>query len=197
VYALSKKIIILLILIIGVFSVYGSYYVYASTVLVPEDLKVFKSDLDKMDSSNPPTYNETLIKQGEANIAKMENGPSLTLIPPNQRHSMANRMRNENANPNIDELKHNITRENARAFKYDLMLRGNIANEIRSVYNPDIIPLLEEMISTQEKIAVDFENGDNKAYVADIKKINELGKKYYNLTINSKTQLQDIVKQLT
>ncbi len=194
---LSKKLIILLAFVIGVFGVYGTYYVYADTVLVPEDLKVFQSDLNKFSSNQPDTYNETSIKQSEANLTNFENGPSLTIIPQNQRHIMANTIRNQNNYTSMDELKQNITRENARAFKYDLMLKGNVANEIRSVYNPAIIPVLEEMKALQEKMASDFESGDNKAYVADIKKMNELGKKFHDLTVNSKAQLQDIVKQLS
>lgn len=194
---LSKKLIILLIFVIGVFGVYGTYYVYADTVLVPEDLKVFQSDLNKSSSGKLDNYNETLINQSYANLTKMENGPSLTIIPQNQRHLMANTIRNQNIYPSIDELKLNITRENARASKYDLMLKGNVANEIRSVYNLDIITVLEQMNSTQEKIATDFENGDIKAYFADIRKMNDLGKKLHNLTVNSKAQLQDIVNQLS
>ena len=193
---LSKKLIILLIFVIAVCGVYGSYYVYADTVLVPEDLKVFQGDLNKSLSSPSDTYTETSIEQSDANLTKMENGPSLTIIPQNQRHLMANTIRNENNYTNIDELKQNLTRENARAFKYDLMLKGNVANEIRSVYNPAIIPVLEEMKSLQEKMATDFENGDNKSYAADIRKMNDLGKKLHDLTVNSEAQLQDIVKQL-
>jgi hypothetical protein len=184
---------VLFVLLIVIFGVYGSYYLYAETTLVPEDLKVFKSDLKKM-TDQPDTFNESEINSAEAKMVEMENGPSLTIIPKNERQMMANKIREQKST--LGEVKQNITREYDRAFKYDLLLKGNIANEIRSAYDKNITNLIDEINNNTDKMANDFENGDNQAYVNDFRNLNKLSIKLHNYMVNSKTQLQNIVNQL-
>jgi hypothetical protein len=195
VFTMNKKLLVLFVLLIVVFGIYGAYYLYAENTLVPEDLKVFKSDLKKM-TDQPDTYNESKINLEESKMAEMENGPSLTIIPKNQRHIMANKMREQKNNSTTDEIKQNFTREYNRASKYDLLLKGNIANEIRSAYDKNMINLLDEINKNNDKMANDFENGDNKAYVNDLRNVYELSKKLHTYLVNSNIQLKNIVNQL-
>lgn len=193
---MNRKFLVLLILLLIVFGIYVTFYLYAENTLIPEDLKVFKSDLKKM-TDQPDTYNESEIDLAESRMVQMTNSPSLTLIPRNERQIMANKIREQNKNSTLDEIRQNITREYDRASKYDLLLKGNIANAIRSAYDKNIINLIDEINNNTNKMANDFENGDNQAYVNDFKKVNELSKKLHTYMVNTKTQLQNIVNQLS
>ena len=197
---MNKK-ILAIIFIVAVVGVYGLFYAAVTTVLMPQDLNTFKTELD--DTSQFSITNDSSIAQTESSAALMENYSPLNGLSQSQRTQMANEMRINNATIPQGVLNQNFTEYNTynnyKAMAYSLVLKGDISsgiNNLSSTYEK-VNHLGSEMVSLNQKMATDFENGDNKAYADDLRSTVTLTKQYNSEMTVLKTQLQTLVNQLS
>lgn len=193
---MNKKLLALIILLVAVIGLYGTYYVYATTVVMPEDLKVFKEEYKSIPDQGIFTKSE--INELNSLATQIENGPSFTNIPKSERQKMANDLRNQMKpyKSQIQELKENFTNNNEIAVRYDFILKGNVANDLRSAYNESKLSLLDKFFNVTDNMANDCEKGDNKALANDFREFANIAQQINNWGATAKPQLQDIVKQL-
>lgn len=196
---MDKKILALIIVAVAVVGVYGAFYAAISAIFMPMDLNEFKNELNAM----PPGtgINESSINSMESNAALIESSPSLTNIPQDQRTAMANQMANvsippEVSNPNWSRYK---SYNNDRAWKYDLIFKGNVSGEIRSITGnyENLTNLSNQIQSIQQKMATDYRNGDNKAYADDMRNMANTMKQYNTAMAKLRTDLQRIVNDMS
>lgn len=193
---MDNKKLALIILVVVVVGAYASYYAYASMVLIPEDKKVFKDELASLGN----------VSSSDADIAQMEQAASqiesidLTVIPAAERKTLADQMRSDpfftTWNASIAELKQNITRNQEIASRYDLLLKGNVANNIRSIYSQDLVAKVEALGPIFEKIPNDLEKGDGAAYARDVRELAKSMKELQQQLIISKAKLETVVNEL-
>jgi hypothetical protein len=198
---MNRKILALIIFIVAIAGVYGLFYGAVTTVLMPQDLNTFKTELDAMSQSS--ITNDSSIVQTESSAAIMESYSPLNGLSQSQRTEMANKMRINNATIPQGVLNQNFTEYNTynnyKAMAYSLILKGDISsgiNNLSSTYE-NINQLGSEMVSLNQKMAADFENGDNKAYADDLRSTTTLTKQYNHEMAILKTQLQTLVNQLS
>lgn len=193
---MNKKLLVLIILLVGVIGLYGAYYVYATSVIVPEDLKVLKEEYSSIPDQG--IINESEINELNTLATHIETGNSLTTISKSQRQKVANDLRNQmqTYKSQIQEVKQNFTNNNEIASRYDLILKGDVATELRSAYNESKLSLFDKFLNITDNMADDYEKGDNKAVANDIREVTTLGKQLNNWSITSKSQLHNIIKQL-
>lgn len=191
---MDKKVIALIIVAVIVVGAYASYYAYATTVLMPEDLKVFKQDLEKLSNKSETST----IKESDINTIESYN--ALSLIPQSTRDQMADNLtnykNNESKKAELEEAKQNFTTNRYIASRYDLILKGDVANDIRSVYDQKVIDLLDKMLANIDKQATDIRNGDSKAYANDLREMINLMNEYEAWRQQAIGYLQDIVTKL-
>ncbi len=196
---MNRKILTMLIIVVAVVGVYGLFYTAVTTVLMPSDLNYFKTELNSMPQL--PINNDSTITQMESAATAIENNPSLKYLSQNQRTEMANQMRNSNSPP-PGFLNQNFTDynnlNNYRVWAYDIILKGNISNEIRNLSSctAKISSLTNETASINQKMANDFENGNDKAYADDLRIMANNTKQYNNAMSELKNKLQTIINQL-
>jgi hypothetical protein len=198
---MNRKILALIIFIVAIAGVYGLFYAAVTTVLMPQDLNTFKTELDAMSQS--PVTNDSSIAQTESSAAIMESYSPLNGLSQSQRTEMANKMRINNAtipqgvlNQNFNEYN---TYNNYKAMAYSLVLKGDISsriNNLSSTYEK-VNHLGSEIVYLNQKMATDFENGNNKAYADDLRSTATLTKQYNHEMVILKTQLQTLVNQLS
>jgi hypothetical protein len=198
---MNRKILALIIFIVAIAGVYGLFYAAVTTVLMPQDLNTFKTELDAMSQSS--INNDSSIAQTESSAAIMESYSPLNGLSQSQRTEMANKMRINNAtipqgvlNQNFNEYN---TYNNYKAMAYSLVLKGDISsriNNLSSTYEK-VNHLGSEIVYLNQKMATDFENGNNKAYADDLRSTATLTKQYNHEMVILKTQLQTLVNQLS
>jgi len=194
---LNKKVLALLIVGVIIVGAYVSYYAYATMVLMPADREVFQEELNSIKNSTVP---ESDIKELEQIADQIENGVSLTVIPASERKAYAQELANDPAissiNTTITEVKNNITTNEEIASRYDLLLKGDVADNIRAVYNKEIVTMMEELYQVVQKLPSDLEKGDNNAVADDFRQIANLSREYNQFVAEAEPRLQEIVNSL-
>jgi len=196
---MNKKILAMIIILVAIVGVYGLFYVAVTTVLMPMDLNSFKTDLNAMPQL--PVNNNSTINDLENSADIIDNNPSLKYMSQNQRTEMANQMRNLNSPP-PGYLNQNFTDYtnfyalSVLAFK--ITGKETLATEINNLsgITNNLSSLTNESTSIDQKSANDFENGDDKSYVDDLRSSANNLKQYNNAMAELKAQLQNIVNQL-
>lgn len=187
----------LLIAVLLIVGAYVSYYAYATMVLMPSDREVFQEELNSIKNS---TITESDIKELEQAADQIENGVSLTVIPASERKVYAQELANDPAissiNSTINEVKSNVTTNEEIASRYDLLLKGDVADNIRAVYSQEMITMMEELNQIVQKLPSDLEKGDNKAVADDFRQIANLSKEYNQFVAEAVPRLQEIVNSL-
>ncbi len=171
---------------------YGGYYAYATMVLMPEDKKIFEEELESINS-----FNES--KQiSDEQIDLIENYDALSLIPQSEREATADNITSgiNSTNEEFEDLKANVTRNQEIASRYDLIFKGDVADDIRSVYNQEIIDLADRILKNIDKQAEDIKKGDSKAYADDLREFNDLYEEYVEWSKVAKEKLQNIVTNM-
>ncbi|MDD1774103.1 MAG: hypothetical protein LUQ24_01085, partial [Methanobacterium sp.] len=166
---MNKKVLALIIVAVVVVGAYASYYAYATMVLMPEDLKTFKDELNS--ASN---FNLTEIPESQINM--IEDYNALSLMPQSTRDEIAENITNgtDSLKQNLTELNQNFTSNMNKAQRYDLTLRGDIANDIRLAYDQKMIDLTNQLLANVNKQATDIKNGNSTAYANDLREYNNL-----------------------
>ncbi len=192
---MNKKIIAVIILVVVIAGAYASYYAYASMVMVPEDLKIFKSELESLSS---PAIPESELKELEESSRMIENFDALSLASQSERNNIAEIMisENENFTSEMQEFRNNFTNNREISQRYDLMLKGDVANEIRSAYNYETLDLIDKIKNNTDKQAEDIKKGDSKAYANDVREFVKLAKKLNENLDQTRTHLQNVVNEL-
>jgi hypothetical protein len=193
---MSKKLLALIILLVVVLGLYGSYYIYVTAVIVPEDLKVLKSEYKGIPDQG--VLNNSEINELNKTATQIENGNSLKTIPKSERQKIANDLRSQIQpyESQVQEIKQNFTNNNEIALKYDLILKGNVANELRSAYNESKLSLFDKFFNATDDMAKDYEKGDNKALANDMREFIGTTQQINNWSATAKLQLRDIIEQL-
>lgn len=196
---MNKK-IVFLVIILAVIGVYGLFYVGVTSVLMPMELNSFESELNAMPQL--PVINNSTINGIENSASDIDNYPTSMSMSKSQRTEMANQMRNSNSPPS-GYSNQNFTDYNnfnaISALAYELTGKGTLSNEIDNLttITNNISYLNNETTTINQKSANDLENGDNKAYAEDLRNTADNIKQYNNAMTNLKTQLQNIIKQLS
>lgn len=186
--------VVVVILVVVVLAVYGAFYVYATNNIQPDDLKTFQEDLKTIESTQIPESQINAISQYADQI---ENGTSIKELSEEQRNTYSNAMKpNETVKAEFEELNTQIDTNQAIATRYAILLKGDIANEIRTAYNTKLVDVRQNMIETQEKAAEDFAAGNNTAVAADLRQYVQYSKEYNKLLTEAKTSLEKLVNQL-
>lgn len=197
---MSRKILALIIFLVAVVGVYGLFYAAVTTVLMPQDLNNFKKELDTMPQL--PVINDSEIAQTENSAALMESYTPLKDLSQSQRTTMANQMRNNNfvppelLNSNFDEYNAYI---NYKVLAYNIAFKGDISSELKNISSTteEISSMANKTMTLNQKMATDFENGDDKAYADDLRTLADFMKQYNSKIAELKTQLQNVVNQLS
>lgn len=186
--------VVVVILVVVVLAVYGAFYVYATNNIQPDDLKTFQEDLKTIESTKIPESQINAISQYADQI---ENGTSIKELSEEQRNTYSNAMKpNETVKAEFEKLNTQIDTNQAIATRYAILLKGDIANEIRTAYNTKLVDVRQNMIETQEKAAEDFAAGNNTAVAADLRQYVQYSKEYNKLLTEAKTSLEKLVNQL-
>lgn len=197
---MSRKILALIILLVAVVGIYGLFYAAVTTVLMPQDLNNYKTELDSL--SQLPVINDSTINQMESDAALMESYSPLKYLSQSERAAMADQMRNNNAippellNQNFDEY---TTYINYKALAYSIALNGDLSNEIKNLSSTyeELSSFSNKTVAITQKMATDFENGDDKAYAEDLRNMANLMRQYNTKMAELKTQLQKVVNELS
>lgn len=176
---MDKKILVVIAVLTICLVGYGGYYAYATTILLPEDVKFLKDDLNnftKVNESSIFNNSDNVELASEEQLNMIEKYDALSLIPQNERDKAADNLTNatNQMKSNSTEKKANITRANEIANRYDTLFMGDIANEIRFVYNEKQVEIYDKVIANMEKQAEDMRKGDTKAYVTDVREFNKI-----------------------
>jgi hypothetical protein len=196
---MNKKILALIILLVAIFIGYGLLYAGVNAVLMPQDLNEYQSQLNNMPEI--PVVNNSTIDELESSADLMDNSSPLKYMSPSERTAMADFMRTNNSVP--PEISNQnftvyINYIDNRAFPYILVFRGDIYDEIEniSVTYDKIASFSNKSQAISQKMADDFENGDDKAYAQDLRDLATLLKDYNSEMASLKSQLQEVVNQL-
>lgn len=173
---------------------YASYYAYASMVIIPEDLKTFQSELD---AASKPFINESQLKEMENQADTIENYNALSLIPQSERDKIAENLTvSESGKAELEEIKQNFTSNRNTASRYDLLFKGDVANNIRLAYDQKIFDIINQMIANLDKQKTDIKNGDSTAWANDLREFVKLARELNTYQEKIKPYLQDIVNKL-
>lgn len=192
---MDKKYWVLVIVLVLVVGGYAGYYAYAMTTLVPKDLKTFKNDLK---AAEEPIITPSQIKEMEEAKSMLE-GVDLKVIPAEERKKGAEEyFKNPELLKKLQELKYNCSRNREDvAFRYDVLLMGDVAKDIREVYSKDIEEKTEKLYTISNKMGDDLEKGDTEAFKADIDEVIRLFKELEDWRVKiAKPGLQRIVERL-
>lgn len=194
---MSKKILALIIILVIMGGVYGFYYIYATTVVLPEDVKNLKIDYNTLPTTG---INQSYVNDLNTDVSKIQSGSfSYSNNPQSERQQSANDMRSyyQTEASYIQNLNQSNQNSSGYAIRYDLILKGNIANEWRSVYDDDTgINLLSNMNNVYYNIINDEQTANDTAFIKDAQQYMNLSQQYNNWTITSQQKLQVIINQL-
>lgn len=186
--------IAVVVIVVAVLGVYGLFYVYATSYIQPQDLKTFEEDLKNIGST---VISENEVNAMESQANQIETGTPITQIPTEQVSTTSQAMKpNQTDKTNIEKLNNKTNTNRAIAIRYDFLLKGEIAKEIRTAYNTKLVDLRKQMLQTQEKAATDFAAGNNTAVAADLKQYVQFAKEYNTLTTQAKASLEKIIQKL-
>jgi hypothetical protein len=184
--------ILAIVVLIGL---YSGYYAYSVNNLQPDDLKSFESDLNNISKSKIP---EASIKAMENLVNQTESGTAITVISESELKNVSSTiMPNETTKANFQQLKNNIEKNQGIANRYDLLLQGELATSIRTAYSTEMAQTITGILNTQEKVANDLANGNNTAFVADMKQYIVLAKNYNQQITTAHAALEKIVNQMS
>jgi len=194
---MNKGLIAIIAVIVIAVGAYGGYYAYATTYLIPKDVKVLKDEIKTINESG--SYSDEITSlDNQAN--QIENAKSLKNMPLSQRQKEANDIENgpgmQSINNTLNELKQNITATKKMASVYDLLLKGGAASSLRSAYNDEILNTLNSMDPLMNKLGQDVLAGDNKAVANDLRGMANAIKTFNDQEQTSVNNLQDTVNQL-
>ena len=160
----------LIILLFVVCSVYCGFYLVVTNIFMPSDLDFAKSGINTTLTSE----NEVAIKNLENEATLMEKYPSLANTPQSQRISDAKMMQGSEKSETPENTQGNTEFRNFinyHFWMYILILRWDIANELKNMSNTldkqSQLSQASDLIN--EKMATDWENGDDKAYAKDLR----------------------------
>jgi len=192
---MNKKTIALIILVVVIVGAYASYYAYASMVLIPEDLTVLKSELQPTFS---PAIPESGITELENSANMVESYNALSMISQSERNIHAEEITRDNGNYStvLKELKENATANQEIALRYDLLLKGDVANEIRLIYSNETVVIIDQMKNNTDKQAADLKSGDSKAYANDLREFAKLARQLNTNLEQAHIHLQNVVNKL-
>ncbi len=192
---MNKKIIALIVLVVVIAGGYASYYAYASMVLIPEDLKMLKSEFD---ATNNPGIPESEIKALENSASMVESYNALSMVSQSERDSISQQLTSDNGNYSIliTELKTNFTANQELAQRYDLLLKADVAKELRLAYTNETVTILDQMKINTEKQAADIKSGDSKAYANDLREFASLSRQLNSNLEQARTHLQNTINKL-
>ncbi len=192
---MNKKIIALLILVAVIVGGYASYYAYASMTLLPGDLEVFK---DELNATSSPGIPESDITAMENSASMVESYNALSMVSQNERNNIAEQMSGDNGNYTemMNELKNNFTMNHDIAMRYDVLLKGDVAQEIRLTYTNETLTLIDQIKSNIDKQAIDIKNGDSTAYANDLREFAKLARQFNTNEEQAHTHLQNVVNKL-
>ena len=194
---MNKRLIMVLAVVIIVLGAYGSYYVYATTYLIPKDIELLKDEIKTINESG--AY-DAEIASLERQADRIENSSLLNRIPLSQRQKQANDLENgqgmQSINNTLNELKQNITATKDMAGEYDLLLRGDVASSLKSAYSDEMVNTLNSMDPLMNKLAQDLRKGDNKAVAGDLRKLADALRTFNKQEQISANNLQDAVNKL-
>lgn len=183
--------VVLIIVIIIVVGIYGSFYAYSTLYIQPEDLKTFEADLANI---NGTKISNNQIQTMENLSNTIENSTPIKNLSSSQLANDSKTIQpNNTIKTNFEKLNNKTSTNQAIATRYNLLLKGGLAKEIRTAYNTQLINLRQQMIETQNKTATDFAAGNNKAVAADLRQYVQIAKQYNQLINNAKTSLENIV----
>lgn len=196
---MNKKSLALIIFLVVIVAGYGLFYAAVTTVLMPQDLKEFQTQLNEFPQVS--ASNDTAIAEMEASAALIESTSALQYTSPSQRTAMATQMRDANGfiPPGLNQ---NFTSYNEymgyKALAYSLVFKGELSSDLNNIsasYNT-LSNISNQIQSLTEKMANDFENGDNQAYADDLRDMADLLKTYESEMASLKLHLQEVVQQL-
>ena len=128
--------LVLIIVIIVIVGVYGSFYAYSTLYIQPEDLKTFQSDLANINGTKI-TNNQIMTMENLANT--IENGTPIKNLSTGQLSNDSKTIQpNNTIKTNFEKLNNKTNNNQAIATRYDLLLKGGIAKEIRTSYNTQL-----------------------------------------------------------
>jgi hypothetical protein len=189
---MDKKVIALIVVVVIVVGAYAGYYAYATMVLQPEDLKVFKEELD---AASNLTIDTGIT---DSQISTIESSNVLASIPQTTRDELANNLTSgsNTVKSTLETAKKDFTGNREIASRYDWILKSDVANNIRLAYDQKMIDLIDQMLANMDKQATDIKNGDTVAYANDLREFNKLASEYNSYVQKTKEYLQQIVNKL-
>jgi uncharacterized protein YaiI (UPF0178 family) len=191
---MNKKIIVLIVLVAVIAVGYASYYAYASMTLLPGDLEVFK---DELEATSSPGIPESVITEMENSASMVESYNALSMVSQNERNSVAEQMSdNVNYTKMMKELKNNFTINHDIALRYDILLKGDVAQEIRLTYTNETLSLIDQIKNNTDKQAADIKNGDSASYANDVREFAKLARQFNTNEEQAHTHLQNVVNKL-
>lgn len=194
---MNKSVLAVIIIAVVLVGGYVGFYAYEKNYAMPGDLKVFKDQLSSInDTSNMDNEIAALNKTAD----KIENYSSLKLIPLSERQKIANDLRNSpsinSSESQFENFRQNVTNNQKIASRYDYILMGNTANDIRGIYGAEMQDTLEKAVNIMNKIPGDFEGGDNKVVANDFRELADTAKTLKSQIEDSKTRLQGVINEL-
>lgn len=191
---MNKKIIALIVLVAVIAGGYASYYAYASMTLLPGDLEVFK---DELEATSSPGIPESVITEMENSASMVESYNALSMVSQNERNSVAEQMSgNGNYTKMMKELKNNFTINHDIALRYDILLKGDVAQEIRLTYTNETLSLIDQIKNNTDKQAADIKNGDSTSYANDVREFAKLARQFNTNEEQAHTHLQNVLNKL-
>lgn len=194
---MNKSVLAVIIIAVVLVGGYVGFYAYEKNYAMPGDLKVFKEQLSSInDTSNMDNEIAALNKTAD----KIENYSSLKNIPLSERQKIANDLRNSpsinSSESQFENFRQNVTNNQKIASRYDYILMGNTANDIRGIYGAEMQDTLEKAVNIMNKIPGDFEGGDNKVVANDFRELADTAKTLKSQIEDSKTRLQGVINEL-
>lgn len=194
---MNKRLIAIILVVFVALGAYGSYYVYATTYLMPEDIKILKDEIKTFNESG--SYDDDISRlEMQANI--IENASSLKLMSLSERKKQADVVENgegmQSINSTLNKIRNNIANSEEMAIRYNLLLMGDVSSSIKSTYSEEIVNTLNSMGPLMTKLSQDITNGDNKAIANDLRELANMLRTFDKEEQASVTNLQDVVNKL-
>lgn len=162
--------------------------------LFPGDLEVFK---DELEATSSPGIPESVITEMENSASMVESYNALSMVSQNERNSVAEQMSgNGNYTKMMKELKNNFTINHDIALRYDILLKGDVAQEIRLTYTNETLSLIDQIKNNTDKQAADIKNGDSASYANDVREFAKLARQFNTNEEQAHTHLQNVVNKL-
>jgi len=190
---MKKKYLALLILIIILIGSYAAVFAYAKVIMIPNQLKMSKEDLNNM-NMDLNSYNKTNSGIDFGNV-------DLAMLPASERKNIADQMR---SNPNqrlnsIDKLSADSPITDLFIGFYYLVFEGDAAADMKDMAH-DYADVENNSNQFQDIMGTtlpdDIEKGDTKAVAADNVRINELLKENQHLNMVARDQTQKFINDL-